>query len=83
MKTISVLMCGIVAMSLVSAAVWRRKMRHLSPPPCDCAVGQVTITVSRRSAANLAILHGNPGVDTNHPDASGGRVAVLYGLTVS
>jgi glyoxylase-like metal-dependent hydrolase (beta-lactamase superfamily II) len=35
--------------------------------------------VEQKIGANLAILHGNPGVDTSHPDASGGRVAVLYG----
>jgi len=80
MKTISVLMCGIVAMSLVSAAVWAQE--NAPPEPPRRAIAQwdkVTITVEQKIGANLAILHGNPGVDTNHPDASGGRVAVLYG----
>lgn len=80
MKTTSVLMCGIAAMSLVSAVVWAQE--NAPPEPPRRAIAQwdkVTITVEQKIGTNLAILHGNPGVDTNHPDASGGRVAVLYG----
>ena len=40
---------------------------------------KVTISVTEKLAPNLYILHGNAGVDTAHPDASGGRVAVLFG----
>lgn len=80
MKIISVLMFGIAAMSLVSAAVLGQE--NVPPEPPRRAIAQwdkVTITVEQKIGTNLAILHGNPGVDTNHPDASGGRVAVLYG----
>ena len=40
---------------------------------------KVAISVTEKLAPNLYILHGNAGVDTAHPDASGGRVAVLFG----
>jgi cyclase len=40
---------------------------------------KVTISVTEKLAPNLFVLHGNAGVDPAHPDASGGRVAVLFG----
>ncbi len=40
---------------------------------------KVKIMVTEKLSPNLVILHGNEGVDTAHPDASGGRMAVLYG----
>ena len=40
---------------------------------------KVKIMVTEKLSPNLVILHGNEGVDSAHPDASGGRMAVLYG----
>jgi glyoxylase-like metal-dependent hydrolase (beta-lactamase superfamily II) len=40
---------------------------------------KVKIMVTEKLSPNLYILHGNAGVDTAHPDASGGRMAVLFG----
>ena len=85
MKYRVLLLGGIAAASLVSAAaalspLWAQGKAPAEPPPRAIAQwNKVTITVEQKIGANLAILHGNPGVDTSHPDASGGRVAVLYG----
>jgi cyclase len=35
--------------------------------------------VTDKLAPNLYILQGSPDLDMNHPDAAGGRVAVLFG----
>ena len=40
---------------------------------------KVQILVTEKLSPNLYILHGNAGVDTAHPDSSGGRMAVLFG----
>ena len=40
---------------------------------------KIQISVTAKLAPNLYILQGSPGLDTNHPDAAGGRVAVLFG----
>jgi len=40
---------------------------------------KVQIMVTEKLSPNLYILHGNAGVDTAHPDSSGGRMAVLFG----
>ena len=93
MKYKTMLLGGIAAASLISAAVWAQgmsgpAMKGPATAPARPAAGfqrdfaqwdKVTITVEQKIGSNLAILHGNPGVDTSHPDASGGRVAVLYG----
>jgi len=35
--------------------------------------------VTEKLASNLYSLHGSAGLDPAHPDAAGGRVAVLFG----
>jgi glyoxylase-like metal-dependent hydrolase (beta-lactamase superfamily II) len=40
---------------------------------------KIQITVETKYGNNLALLHGSAKFDTSHPDAAGGRVAVLYG----
>jgi cyclase len=93
MKHKTLLMGGIAAASLLSAAVWAQGMSGPKPAAAPtarpaAAVGfqrnfaqwdKVTMTVEQKIGSNLAIIHGNPGVDTSHPDASGGRVMALYG----
>ena len=84
----SILLATIAAASLTGAAVWAQGMSGPAARPAAAARpsprafaqwDKVTMTVEQKIGANLAIIHGNPGVDTSHPDASGGRVAVLYG----
>src|SRR5439155_4759890 len=40
---------------------------------------KIEISVTAKLAPNLYILQGSPEFDTSHPDAAGGRVAVLFG----
>jgi glyoxylase-like metal-dependent hydrolase (beta-lactamase superfamily II) len=40
---------------------------------------KIEISVTAKLAPNLYILQGSPDLDTNHPDAAGGRIAVLFG----
>jgi cyclase len=81
---------GFVTLAAV-AGVWAQDAHYpitITPPgkgPYTFPEGystpwdKVTITVTEKLAPNLFILHGNAGVDSAHPDASGGRVAVLFG----
>jgi glyoxylase-like metal-dependent hydrolase (beta-lactamase superfamily II) len=40
---------------------------------------KIQLLVTEKLAANLYSLHGSAGLDPAHPDAAGGRVAVLFG----
>jgi len=40
---------------------------------------KIQMLVTEKIAANLYLLHGTEGLDPAHPDAAGGRVAVLFG----
>src|SRR6202790_4694372 len=40
---------------------------------------KIEMLVTEKLAANLYSLHGSAGLDPSHPDAAGGRVAVLFG----
>jgi cyclase len=40
---------------------------------------KIEISVVEKMSPNLFVLHGSQGLDTAHPDASGGRVMVLFG----
>jgi glyoxylase-like metal-dependent hydrolase (beta-lactamase superfamily II) len=40
---------------------------------------QIEIMVTEHLSPNLYVLHGTKGLDPAHPDASGGRVMVLFG----
>jgi cyclase len=40
---------------------------------------KIEIRVTEKMSSNLFVLHGSQGLDPAHPDASGGRVVVLFG----
>src|SRR5579871_6784446 len=40
---------------------------------------KIEMLVTEKMAPNVYILHGSAGLDPTHPDAAGGRVAVLFG----
>jgi glyoxylase-like metal-dependent hydrolase (beta-lactamase superfamily II) len=40
---------------------------------------KIQIMVTARMSPNLVVLHGSEGLDPAHPEASGGRVMVLFG----
>jgi glyoxylase-like metal-dependent hydrolase (beta-lactamase superfamily II) len=40
---------------------------------------KIEMLVTEKLAPNLSVVHGSAGLDPTHPDAAGGRVAVLFG----
>ena len=78
-------------LAVVTASVWAQPARYpitLVPPgngPYEFPQGyqtpwdKIQMRVTVKMAPNLYILHGSEGLDPAHPDASGGRVAVLFG----
>jgi cyclase len=75
----------------VAASAWAQESRYpitIVPPgkesiqfpqgyqtPWD----KIEMLVTEKLAANLYSVHGSAGLDPAHPDAAGGRVAVLFG----
>jgi Metallo-beta-lactamase superfamily len=49
------------------------------PPGYQIPWDKIQMLVTEKIAANLFLLHGSAGLDPAHPDAAGGRVAVLFG----
>ena len=49
------------------------------PPGCQTPWDKIEMLVTEKLAPNLYSLHGSAGLDPAHPDAAGGRVAVLFG----
>jgi glyoxylase-like metal-dependent hydrolase (beta-lactamase superfamily II) len=49
------------------------------PPGYQIPWDKIQMLVTEKIAANIYILHGSEGLDPAHPDAAGGRVAVLFG----
>jgi len=49
------------------------------PPDYQTPWDRIEITVTEKMSPNLYVLHGSPGLDAAHPDASGGRAMVLFG----
>lgn len=49
------------------------------PPGYQTPWDRIEIRVVEHMSPNLYVLHGSQGLDANHPDASGGRVMVLFG----
>ena len=50
-----------------------------NPPRAFAQWDKIEISVTDKLAPNLYVLQGSPEFDTTHPDAAGGRVAVLFG----
>ena len=49
------------------------------PPGYQTPWEKIEIAVIEKMSPNLFVLHGSQGLDPAHPDASGGRVMVLFG----
>jgi len=85
------LLMGLAMMSFLGACAWAQGGGYpitLIPPgkgPYSFPQGyqtpwdKIQIVVTEKMAPNLYILHGSEGLDPAHPEASGGRVAVLFG----
>lgn len=81
----------LAGMSLLSASLWAQGAGYpitVVPPgkgPYEFPQGyqtpwdKIQIFVTEKMSPNLYILHGSEKLDPAHPEASGGRVAVLFG----
>jgi hypothetical protein len=81
----------LVTVAAVSASAWAQEPGYpitVVPPgkgPYQFPQGyqtpwdKIEMLVTEKLAPNLYSLHGSAGVDPTHPDAAGGRVAVLFG----
>ena len=49
------------------------------PPGYQTPWDKIEIMVTEKMSPNLFVLHGSQGVDSAHPDASGGRAMALFG----
>src|SRR5580704_1791020 len=74
MKYTSLLLGGLAALSLLPA-----RGRAQAQPRPFAQWDKIAISVTAKLAPNLYVLQGSPEFDTTHPDAAGGRVAVLFG----
>jgi cyclase len=55
------------------------KESHQFPPGYQTPWDKIEMLITEKLAPNLYSLHGSAGLDPAHPDAAGGRVAVLFG----
>ena len=55
------------------------KGTYTFPPGYETPWDKIQIMVTAKMSPNLFILHGSEALDPAHPDASGGRVMVLFG----
>ena len=91
MKQRLLLSWALAAMSVLCAGAWAQERRYpitVVPPgkgPYQFPSGyqtpwdKIQMLVTEKLAPNLYSLHGSAGLDPAHPDAAGGRVAVLFG----
>jgi glyoxylase-like metal-dependent hydrolase (beta-lactamase superfamily II) len=85
------LFVSLVAIAAVPAVVWTQRADYpitvIAPGtgPYTFPAGyqtpwdRIEIMVTSKMSPNLFVLHGSEGLDPAHPDASGGRVMVLFG----
>src|SRR5258706_11692459 len=74
MKYAWLLLGGLAALSRASA-----RASAQAPPRPFAQWDKIEISVTSKLAPNLYVLQGSPEFGTTHPDAAGGRVAVLFG----
>lgn len=65
---------GLAVLTFIPARGWAQ-----APPRPFAQWDKIEISVTAKLAPNLYILQGSPEFDTTHPDAAGGRIAVLFG----
>jgi cyclase len=91
MKHRLLLLSALAAMSVVCLGAWAQepgypitivppgKGPYQFPPGYQTPWDKIEMLVTEKLAPNLYSLHGSAGLDPAHPDAAGGRVAVLFG----
>jgi cyclase len=87
----ALLLLTVAAVTSIPVTVWTQDPRYpitlIAPAkgPFTFAEGyqtpweKIEIRVTEKMSPNLFVLHGSQGLDPAHPDASGGRVMVLFG----
>jgi cyclase len=91
MRHVGLSVYGLAAISVLSVNGWAQAARYpmiliptgkgpyVFPPGYQTPWDRIEIRVTEKMAPNLYILHGSQGLDPAHPEASGGRMAVLFG----
>ena len=91
MKKLMLLLIGLAALAAVPTSVRTQEAGYpveVIPPgkgPFTFAPGyqtpweKIQIMVTSKMSPNLFVLHGSEGLDPAHPDASGGRLMILFG----
>jgi glyoxylase-like metal-dependent hydrolase (beta-lactamase superfamily II) len=91
MKRRTFVLLATAGLSFFSAAAWAQQPAYpitVVPPgkgPYQFPQGyqtpweKIEMLVTEKLSPNLYSLHGSAGLDPTHPDAAGGRVAVLFG----
>ena len=91
MKTHVLWLLGFAAIAVMPLTTWAQAPEYpitviapgtgpySFPPGYRTPWDQVQIMVKEKMSPNLFVLHGSEGLDTAHPDGSGGRVMVLFG----
>ena len=85
------LLMSVIAVAAVPAAIRAQRAgypitivapgngSYTFPPGYQTPWDRIQIMVTAKMSPNLFVLHGSEGLDPAHPDASGGRVMVLFG----
>jgi glyoxylase-like metal-dependent hydrolase (beta-lactamase superfamily II) len=91
MRALTVLVVSAAAIAALSAPARAQKNEYpitlippgkssgTFPPGYQTPWDRIEIRVTEKMSPNLFVLHGSEGLDPAHPDASGGRVMVLFG----
>src|ERR1700720_2398915 len=91
MKRRALSLSGVAALAAIPLMVWAQEAGYPIPViapgkgPVPFPAGyqtpwdKIEIMVTEKMSPNLFVLHGSQGLDPAHPDASGGRVVVLFG----
>jgi cyclase len=83
MKRLGLQLAALGAVAVVPAMVWAQAQAPASQGPAPgrsfAQWDKIEISVTAKLAPNLYILQGSPDLDLTHPDAAGGRIAVLFG----
>src|SRR5262245_9217988 len=91
MRKRALLLCALAALAIIPVRVWVQEAGYpitLIPPgkgPYTFPQGyqtpwdKIEIAVHEKMSPNLFVLHGSEGLDTAHPDGSGGRAMALFG----
>lgn len=91
MRTRGLLLFAMASVTVLSGVSWAQETRYpmtiiptgkgpyTFPAGYQTPWDKIEIMVTEKISANLFVLHGSQGLDPAHPEASGGRVMVLFG----